>query len=424
MNNNDIVLDDSSGISVEEQKEILSQINGIAEENRKKLSQNASQSEKTPLINAKKKGSVFPLIVNISAIVIIGIGLLLLISFNSSVDSQARTGSVVYNFTERALIEEIRKSTAEQIAVKEMEIALISSRMEEIDKELLQLYSSNISLTSEQIAARERLLASQENFRKELSVLNEERSRILEASRVREAQLRAQLDERTREFAAAELKVSGELEAAMKELEQLTNEQQKLNAIDAHFAGSLTSISEMIQKSQYDQAVQSTANLREFINSSLASVSRSNQNRRDYYNQSIALLEVMITDARRNSGTGSGSEQFELLAKNAELTETINEMQRTINSFNAGSSGQNRRINELEETASTLRETVSTLRSTNTTLEQTSAEKDRTITTLQTERNTLSSTVTELRAANTTQEQEIANLRNQITVIRQLLQEN
>ena len=36
---NEIVIDPSSGISVEEQKEILSQINGIAEKNRKRLSE-------------------------------------------------------------------------------------------------------------------------------------------------------------------------------------------------------------------------------------------------------------------------------------------------------------------------------------------------------------------------------------------------
>ena len=413
-NNHNIVLDPSSGISIEEQKEILSHINGIAEENRKKLT-GEQQEEKTNVINAKKKGVFFPVIVNIAALVIICLGLILLLMFNNRADSQVRTGNAVYNLTERALIEEIRKSTAEQISAKEMEIFAITSRMEGIDNELSELYSSNITLTSEQIAARERLLQMQNSFRNELSVLNEERSQILEASRISEARLRAQLDERTREFAAAQQQVSGELETAVNQLEQMAREQERLTAIDAHFSGSIASISDMIQKGQYDQAAQTTVNLRDFINVTLPVSSRNP--RREYYIQAVNLMEVLITDARRNSASGIASGQAELQTRNTQLQNTINEMQRTIDSFNSGSSGQARRIVELEES-------ITSLRNSNTSLTQSSAEKDQTISSLQSERTALSSTVTELRATNTVHEQEIANLRNQITVIRQLLQEN
>ena len=420
--NDDIVIDSSSGISVEEQREILSQINSITEKNKRQLSENAPVKKEK--IIAKKKGFIFPLAVNIAAAALLGIGAFLLISFNSKVDEQVKTGNVVFNLTERALIDEIRKDTAEQIAAKEAEISAITSRVEEIDKELLQLYSSNINLTSEQIAARERLLAMQGTFREELSVLNTERSQILESSRTREARLRAQLEERTREFDAAHQRVSGELETAVNELEKLSSEQEKIAAIDAHFAGSAASINALIQKTQYAQAAQTVANLRDFLNNNLVSQSASFRVKREYYNQSLNLLELLIADAHRNSAAGSSAEQIELAAKNTQLQETIDSMQKTIDASNTGSSSQTQRIREMEEASASLRNQVTSLRTEKTTLEQHAADKDRTITTLQTENTNLTSNNTELRTTITGQEQRIADLNNQLTAIRQLLLEN
>jgi len=413
--NNEIIIDASSCFSADEQREILSQINGIAEKNRQKLSENAPKEKS--VLNAKKKSGFFPLAVNIAAIAVLCAGAALLVSFNTKADAEVRTGNAVYNLTERALIEEIRKDTSEQIAAKEKEIGAITSRMEEIDNELLQLYSSNINLSSDQIEARERLLAMQGTFREELSVLNEERSQILESSRAREARLRAQLEERTREFAAAQQKVSGELETALNELERLSGEQEKIAAVDANFSGGIASIGDMIQNSRYDQASQFILNLRDFIGSPSISNTRSFRSRREYYNQALNLMEVMIADSRKNSSSGSGAEQIELMTKNSQLQDTISEMQRTIDSFSSGSSGQTRRISELEAL-------IASLQNTNTALEQRSAEKDRTISTLQNENANLTSNNTELRAANTSQTQRIADLNNQLTAIRQLLTEN
>jgi len=411
---NEIIFDEKSGISVEEQKEILSQINGIAEQNRSKLSENVPN--KAP-VTSSKKGIAFPLIVNISAVVILCLGAVLLIALNSRNDAQVRTGKTVYNFTERALIDEIRKDTADLIAAKEAEIEGITSRMEEIDRELLGLYSSNVTLNTEQIAARERLLAAQTSFRDELSVLNNERSQILESSRAREARLRAQLEERTREFAAAQQQASGELESALSDLNKLSNEQDKIASIDAHFFGGIASINALMQKNQYDQAATANAALREFVNTSFSQTgitfTRSFQPRREYYNQTISLMETMIADARKNSGAGNQAEQLELHAKNSQLQETINEMQSVIDGFSRGSAGQTQRVTELESR-------ITVLSNEKTTLEQSSAQKDRTISTLQNE----NASIGELRATITNQEQRITDLNNQLAAIRQLLSES
>jgi len=427
--NDEVVFDSKSGISIEEQKEILNRINGIAENNRRLLSQ--GMESKTggkkrgakPVIKARKTGAFFPLAVNIAAVIVLCGGAFLLIFFNGRVDAQVRTGTAVYNITERVLIEEIRRETAEKITAKEREIALINFRLEEVDSRLKLLYSDNQELSSEQLAARQDLLFMQDSYRAELAVLNEERSQILVDSHSREARLRAQLEERTREFAAAQQKTSSELDSAMSELEHLAGEQEIIAAIDAHLAGGLVVVGDMVQNGEYDQAAQTVENLRLFNNGNSLASARSFQSRREFYNQAINSMEVMIAELRKNSGADAGRENWDLQEKTAQLEDTIAEMQKTIDTFNAGSSSQTRRLNELEAS-------ISTLRNANASLQTTVTEKDRTINSLETERASLTQTVAardntvrELQSANSTQEQEITTLRNQLTIIREALQD-
>ena len=359
--NDEIIINDKSGISVEEQKEILSAINGIAEKNRKRLSQKTITEEKgdKTQINAGKSGALFPLAVNIAAIVVLCAGVFFLVSFNGKVDSQLRTGNAVYNVTEKALIEDIRKDTEEKIAAKEREMSSITSRLEEVDAQLFLLYSTNQELTSEQLETEKRLLQLQVMYREELATLQDERTKILESSRSAEASLRAQLDERTREYSAAHQAVSADLDSALKELEKLSTDKEKTAALEAQLAGYL------------------------------------------------ALYSSAGNSPQNNSGA---SDQTELAQINARLEQSIDEMQKTIEALSSGSSGQAARLLELEDTVSTLRALVSSL-------ENGSAEKDRTISSLENERNSLTRT-------NQSQEQEIANLRNQIDVIRQALMDN
>jgi chromosome segregation ATPase len=410
MNKEEIVFDEKSGISLEEQREILSKINGIAEKNRRLLSQTGSQEDekKGKVFNAKKNGAVFPLAVNVAAMVMLLGGAFLLVFFNGKKDAQVRTGNTVYNLTERTLIEEIRKDTSEQIAAKETEMASITSRLNEVDDELSKLYSSNQELTAEQIAAQERLLAMQNSFLGELAVLQDERSQILEASRSREARLRAQLDERTKEFAAAQQKTAGELDFAVSELDRLATEQEKIAAIDAQVSGGLAAVKDFIQKGQYDQASGVVVNLRRFCNSNLLASSRVFQSRKDFYNQAIDFVEIMIYDARKSSGSSSDSDQFELMAKNVQLQNNIDEMQKTINALSSGGSGLTNRISELETNISNL--------------QQNSSEKDHTISLLETENTRFTTEITQLRNANTAQEQEMTRLRNQVAIAQQALQ--
>jgi chromosome segregation ATPase len=352
-NKNDIFLDAQSGISIEEQKEILAKINEIGEKNRKSLSVNAQSGK--PVIAAKKNGSLFPLAVNITAFIILAAGVFLLISVNGRTDAQARTGNGVYNLAEKALIDEIRKDTAEKIAAKDNKIALITQRLAEIDNELFLFYSGNQNLNAEQRASGEKLLEIQKAYRDELAILQDDRVQILENARLREERIRIQLDERTRDFAVQQ-RTTGELNSAMRELERLTNEQERMLALEA------------------------------------------------------LIMSVNSNGSENNEGL------FELMAKNTELQETINEMQKTIDALGSGGTGLSLRISELEQS-------IASLRNTNTSLEQTSMEKDSRMALLENENSNYTSIITQLRSDNTAKDQEIASLRSRIARIEQAIQD-
>ena len=293
--NDDIVFESNFGISIEEQKEILSKIDHIAEKNRSSL----SEGEKTP-VKAKKSGAGFPLTVNILATIVFCAGAALLILFNRGIDIQRRTGNVVFNVTERAVIDEIRKDTTQKIAEKDREIALITARMAEIDEQLLLFFANSGNLTIEQLADQERLLSMQILFRNDLYTLQQERAQILEESRALEAVLRAQLADRTR---AWQITV-GELDSAMLEIERLRTEQDRLAAMDALIAGGLS------------------------------------------------------------LGGGNSTDHLQLQEQIVGLQNNINEMQRTIDSLSSGGSAEAERIIELEGTVSSMRAAITTLEQT------------------------------------------------------------
>ena len=426
-NNDEVVFDANSGISVEEQQEILSRINGIAEKNRQSLSQGSSGGKTK--IAAKKSGAFFPALVNVAAVVILFTGGLLLVSFNGKKDAQVREGNKVYNLTERALIEEIRKDTASKLASKEMEIESISSRLEEVDSQLRQLYSGNQELTAEQRSAESRLLALQNAYRLELAALQNERSLILEESRSREASLRAQLEERTREFTAAQQQSSAELGSAREELERLTGEQQTAAAVDAQMAGGLAAVNDLVRTGQLDQASAAVKELRSFLNTGAFQTNRSLSARKEFYSQAVNSVEAVNEDARNNrsgpsvAANGGDGDLAELQTKIEQLEGAIDERDKTIAALSSGSSDQTR---QLTEQVNALRREMETSAAEK---DRTIAARDNTIKSLETEKEESAKTIAaqentikDLKSGTSTQQQDIDRLNNQILDIRQALQ--
>jgi chromosome segregation ATPase len=401
MTNGEFVFDTKSGIPVEEQKEILAKINKITEKNRQSLAGEGAQEFK-----AKKSGIRFPLIVNISAAAVLLLGLVFLISFNGKKDEMVKTGTTYFNPAEKALIEEIRVDTSEKIAAKEMEISTIATQLEKVDNDLLALHSVNEELTAEQKATEQELLALQIKYREDLDKLYDEKSLILEEARSREAALRA-------EYAAAQQKTTGELDAATAELERISGEQNRIAAIEAQLTGGLATAGILIQDGQYTEAAAIVANLKYFCNNNSMAQARSYQTRKDFYDQAIGSMEKIIDEMLLfQSVNGEG---WDLYEKNTKLEEMVAQMQKTIDALGSGSSGQARRLGELEESVSSLRSSVSSLETDN-------ADKDKTITSLQSEKADLTQTVNDLETTNAAQAQQINTLNEQIETIRRALQ--
>ena len=101
---NAIVFDTSSGISLEEQQEILNGINAMTGGNR--------MVQEAPVAKAKKKGFLFPMFVNIGAVAIIAGGFYFLSFTNVQNTEAVRNNSVSFGLTERRLIQEIREEAS------------------------------------------------------------------------------------------------------------------------------------------------------------------------------------------------------------------------------------------------------------------------------------------------------------------------
>jgi len=348
--NEEIVFDAGCGISEEEQREIFAQINGIAEKNRLSLSiatdGGAGKGRKKKRFKAKKSGGLFPVLVNAAAIAALAGGFLALYIFQGKTDAQVREGARVYNSAERALIEEIRKETSSRLEAKENEISQIASKLEGVDAELRNLHSSNQELTVEQRAAEEQLKATQEEYRALLAGLQNERSRILEEARAREASLQAQLESRTRELALVSEQSAAAIDIARGELDRLAREQAQAATVEAQMGALFANLSSAINENNLDEASTIIRSMRGFLNTPAFQGLRSIQARKELYAQAINSFDTMIDELRRSQAalaTGVLSLDRSAEATFAELQERTAQLERDL-------AERNRRITEMERT--------------------------------------------------------------------------
>ena len=371
---NEIVFDPNSGISEDEQQKILEQINGIAEKNRQSLAAGTGKAsvDLKPRFKAKKTGLLFPVMVNTAAVVILAGGVFALSALHGITDAEVREGAKVYNSTERALIEEIRRETSSRLEEKENEIFLISSQLEEIDAELRELYSSNQELTEEQKETQNHLKALQEDHRSSLANLHNERSSILEEARAREAVLQDQLERRTRELAVTTEQSSAAVESARAELERLTKEQSQSAAVESQMNALFSNLNGKIKESRYDEAAETVKSMRNFIETPSFQSLRSMQARKEMYASTINAFDAMIEDALKNQTgiTTPGVDADKLLAEMQEnfskqekdlqdkvalLEKDLTEKEKTITTLSSSGSDTTRLLAERDNEISSLK---------------------------------------------------------------------
>ncbi|HOV38984.1 MAG TPA: hypothetical protein PLG79_09700, partial [Spirochaetales bacterium] len=339
------VFDPSAGISEEDQKEILSQIEEIASKNRLTVSPDILA------VKAPKQGYAFPFLVNLGAILILSVGFLILSAFFKQNESELRGETIALKTAEGRLIEEIKKETEAQLRLKEQEINSIQSRLLEIDKEkndlmvnmnskikqreeelrkamekeleeerrrltsqglssadidarLRQLEQEKTSQNNAQVEAYRRqaeaerakmeadLLKLQADFQRNLASLSTERERILEESRKREASLQSQLEERTR---ALELEKS----RSQTELNTLREQRDKAQLIEEQIKGYYSGIRSAIGEGNFNKAKELVGNLQTYLHEDTLQNIPSIQQRKETDLLSAEALSILIDDALR-----------------------------------------------------------------------------------------------------------------------------
>jgi chromosome segregation ATPase len=434
-NGSGIAFDTASGISEEEQREILAGLEAVA--GRKGI-------ETPPAFlktEAKKWGGLFPLLVNIGAVILLAAGFLGLYFFHNQTNAEIRKTSAALGITEKKLIQEIRRETARRLSEKEGEINGIMEKLALVDAEYQALQAESEEYSEASRQHLENLLLLREEYNSALVVLNAERTRILEEARIREANLHAQLEQQVGELSAAVEQGRTALGSAREELSRLSDERQRGSLIEGQIGGYYRTVNQQIREGRLDAAVNTLKLMEEFINTPSFQGIHSLQSRRELYRGAAAALELTINEIRRletestsasavnaDADTAASAAEYEealrtLEEQNAALEQQIRDQDRTIAAFTSQGSDLSRRITEYENT-------ITTLRGDNTAREQQLAEQDNTITALKSQVLDLTRTaaeqetsIGELQDRNSALTQTNEELRRNIDAVRQLLQQ-
>ncbi|AEF80257.1 hypothetical protein [Leadbettera azotonutricia] len=441
------VFDSTAGFSAEEQQEILNQINTLSSENR--IAPEAGDLK----IQAKKKGVLFPLFVNLAAILLLAGGFAFLLFSHDRDEQDIHEGGATLGLTERKLIQEIRQETNRQISEKEQEINGILSKLSDADAEYRELQFSVESLTEEQKQRAEYLLQMQNDYRSTLTGLQEERSKILEDSHNREATLRAQAEERARELSSQISQGQADLSAAMEELRRLGNEQERAQAAESQLGGYYVSVNDMIKSGRLDDAANTLGAMRGFLNTPALQGIRSIENRRQAHLAAIASIEAAVAEAKAQKAAAaqnvsllpsddSSEELSALISRNEALEQRASELERTITAMSSQDSAQNALATSYESRIAALQtqianqqqsmnqkdESIQTLMGRTSDQEQRIAEQSQAVTEARSQVQAAVQTAaatearaTELQRQNETLTRENENQKVQIEAIRQLL---
>jgi len=312
----------------------------------------------------------------------------------------------VYNTAERALIETIRKETSSRLEEKESEISVIASQLEGVDAQLRELHSSNQELSVEQKAAEEKLISLQTEYRNALNSVQDERSRILEEARAREASLQSQLESRTRELALVSNQNAAIVDLAFSEMEQLSGEQNQTAIVEAQMSAFFANINNKINENRFDEAAEIVRSTRSFLNTPAFQGLRAIQARKEMYAQTLNTFDTLIEELRRNQAalaTGvmpldrsaekaladlkeendqlkkTNSEGAVLVKQLADMKKTVEKLESDKKTLTASSNDKDTRIRTLERDAASLNQTLAARDNTIATQESTIAARDNTL---------------------------------------------
>ena len=310
----EFAFDADSGISREEQQEIRREIEKVATSSRMKV------SPEMFVVKAAKQGVLFPVLVNVGAIVALAAGLAVLYFLFQRGESQAARQDTTAITAEGKLLAEVKKESEARLQEKNQQIDQIQGKLSEIDKQRQDLQANmdakvqaresqlRAAMASELDTERAKLqkqglsdqdiqkrlsdLEAQKNtafntqlavfrtqadtdrkkseaalqdlrtqYNTDLAKANADRQQVVSASRQREADLQAQLTQKTNELQNAQAQTQAQLTA-------LTSQKQQEDLVSQQLVGLYSVAQTDIAAKNYPKALTSLQAISSYVNSS------------------------------------------------------------------------------------------------------------------------------------------------------------
>jgi hypothetical protein len=307
----DIQFDSESGISKEDQKDVIQEIENVVTKNR------IVTTDEDFIVKADKRGVLFPVLVVISAVVALGIGGLAFYFLFQRGESQIVRGTVGTITAEGQLIQAVRREANGKILEKNQEINTIQGRLADIDKQRQDLQSNMDTKVSqkeqelraqmtaaleaertrlqkeglskqavalrmqeletqrasqlqhamdafkkqaeaERLQAEQNLKTMQAEFTANLDKANTERQQAILDAQKREQELRGQFAQKAQSLEATTAQATQALNA-------LVAQREKEDLVTGQLVGLYTGVRDQIAQAQYTQALTSLQALRDFV---------------------------------------------------------------------------------------------------------------------------------------------------------------
>lgn len=337
-----------AGISADDRREIQDQIEKVSRRNR------ISARPEDFLVRPRRKGFVFPLVVNLLAIAATAGAVLLLSYVFRQRDIAIASTSFALDTAEGKLLQELKRDSDSKLEEKDRAINEIRGRLSSLDKEKndlaasidqkikaretelrsklqdeldaerrrladqgvsssvlqariksfeadrtavldKQLTDARKSADSEKAAAEDRFDQLRGEYQKSIIDLGEERKRIQDEAKGREDALRASLDEKTRELENQSAAAAVGLAKARAELGSLEEQRSRTQSEDDRILGFYGTIRSALRDRRYADAADSAASLASYLADPSQAADPATQGRRD---ADLFVAETLGTYAR------------------------------------------------------------------------------------------------------------------------------
>jgi hypothetical protein len=313
--------EDAYLIPIEEQEEILGQISQIVAGERAPVDADAF------VIRPQRRGVLFPVLTNLFAVLIIGVGGFLLFYFYGKREETIATTSSVLSSTEGRLLAALKEESEQLLADKDQQISQIQDRLSVLDQEraLLQTEMQSqvnikeqelrdalaVTLEEERARLQEQGLSSNEleeqlrlvenerrtEFDRQLQTFREQSEADLAAKEEAIASLK---DEFQRSLETAQTEQQGLQEKLIAQTEELADQQEEESRLKEEYSQALTEleeIRELQQKEQLvlDQILSSYASINEHLQAGRYSEAREDLDALKNYTEqeSVAILPAV-----------------------------------------------------------------------------------------------------------------------------------